>query len=70
MDAEQLINDLKIVTQTVPMPEGDSLAEALRRLDHAIEAHALPSQLVHYLSRRSYVKALAWLENPELPHQK
>lgn len=62
--------DLEIVTQLVSVPEGDSLVMALRRLDAVAKESALPAQLQHYLLRRSYVKALAWLENPELPHQR
>ncbi|NCG08269.1 MAG: hypothetical protein GWO81_01660 [Verrucomicrobia bacterium] len=64
-----LKTDLEIATQLVPAPEGDSLVKALQRLDAAVEQGELPKQLRHYLERRSYVKALAWLENPELPHQ-
>ncbi|MDX2226666.1 MAG: hypothetical protein SFY92_06235 [Verrucomicrobiae bacterium] len=29
----------------------------------------MPPQLAHYLDRRSYEKALAFLKNPSLPHQ-
>lgn len=69
MQMDELRADLEIATQLVPAPEGDSLVEALRRLDTAAKGGSLPAQLQHYLERRSYVKALAWLDNPELPHQ-
>lgn len=67
---DELETDLKIVTQQLPVPNGDTLAEALRRLDAVAVAHTLPAQLQHYLQRRSYLKALSFLENPELPHER
>ncbi|CAI8359737.1 MAG: Uncharacterised protein [Opitutia bacterium UBA7350] len=67
---DQLKADLEIITQVAPLPDGEPLFEVLRRLDQAVEEDSLPSQLEHYLSRRSYLKALAWLENPELTHEK
>ncbi len=63
-------SDLEIVTQLVSVPEGDSMVMALRRLDAVAKESTLPAQLKHYLLQRSYVKALAWLDNPELPHQR
>lgn len=69
MDMEGLRVDLEIATQLISAPEGDSLVLALRRLDASAKGGSLPAQLQHYLERRSYVKALAWLDNPELPHQ-
>lgn len=45
------------------------MAEVLRRLDRAACAGDLPARLEHYLTRRSYVKALDWLDHPETPHR-
>ncbi|MDZ4814831.1 MAG: hypothetical protein SGI71_01025 [Verrucomicrobiota bacterium] len=46
------------------------IADALRAIDSFKETHAgqLDSQLEHYLQRRSYDKALAWISNPDMPH--
>jgi len=40
----------------------------LQRLDVVSREPDLPSQMQHYLSKRSYLKALDWLDNPEAPH--
>lgn len=61
--------DLRIITQQQKPAEGESLAAVLKRLDEVARQPDLPSQLEHYLSKRSYVKALAWLDNPEMPHE-
>lgn len=45
------------------------MREVLARLDAASKDPGLPERLEHYLSKRSYVKALEWLDNPDLPHQ-
>jgi len=45
------------------------LPEALRRLDRIASEESLPRDLAHYLSRRSYVKALEWLDHPDMPHE-
>jgi uncharacterized protein with von Willebrand factor type A (vWA) domain len=66
---EELRTDLEIATQQRSAPEGDSLIEALGRLDAVAGQGNLPKQLQHYLERRSYLKALAWLENPDQAHQ-
>ncbi|MFP4069224.1 MAG: hypothetical protein ACLFVC_03500 [Opitutales bacterium] len=69
MDVESLRDDLEYITQSRPLPEGGSMAEVLRRLDRAACAGDLPARLEHYLTRRSYVKALDWLDHPETPHR-
>jgi len=45
------------------------MVEVLARLDQASKEAGLPDRLVHYLSKRSYVKALEWLDAPETPHR-
>lgn len=52
--------------------EGDqSAVDLLKKLDTLKDTHRenLNPQLLHYLERRSYEKALAWLNDPTLPHQ-
>ena len=59
--------DLEFVTQMRELEAGDSLVDALKRLDEA-QRNDLPDRLQHYLSKRSYTKALLWLDNPDMPH--
>lgn len=45
------------------------MREVLVNLDAAAKQPDLHERLEHYLSKRSYVKALEWIDNPDLPHQ-
>lgn len=65
---ETIQMDLEFTTGKRDLPEGMSLGEVLGRLDESANNPDLPTQFVHYLERRSYVKALAWLKNPEMGH--
>ena len=69
MNAAILRENLEFITQRKPLPEGENLTQVLARLDAVARDPDLPERLEHYLSKRSYVKALEWLENPDLPHQ-
>ena len=62
-----LRKDLEFVTQKRSLEVGDSLAHVLKRLDE-LELADFPERLQHYLSQRSYTKALIWLDNPDMPH--
>lgn len=68
MDLAALRLDLEYITQSRPLPAGESLVQVLGRLDVLAKKSALPDRLLHYLSQRSYAKALAWLDNPQSPH--
>jgi hypothetical protein len=68
MDQEALKSDLKCITQARSLAEGDTLVAVLGRLDAFAKQTDLPNRLEHYLLQRSYVKALAWLDDPEMPH--
>jgi len=68
MEHEQVRRDLEYLTKRRELPEGESFAAALKRLDELARSPELDARFAHFLSRRSYVKALAWLENPEIPH--
>jgi hypothetical protein len=68
MDHEKLRVDLEYITQTRELCDGDSLRSVLARLDAAASEHGLPDRLQHYLIKRSYTKALNWLDNPNAPH--
>jgi len=68
MDLERLKTDLAYITQREALPEGESLAQVLGRLDAFAQENTLPERLEHYLRKRSYVKAIEWIENPETPH--
>ena len=52
-------------------PAGEDLVTILKALDHIRDERAteLHPQMLHYLQRRSYEKALAFLTDPETPHQ-
>ena len=67
MHYDCLRKDLEFVTQKRVLEVGDSLVEALKRLDEAQHTD-LPDRLQHYLSQRSYTKALLWLDDPDMPH--
>ncbi len=69
MDSERLRTDLEYIIQKRPLPETESMIQVLARLDEVAGEAGLPDRLVHYLSKRSYVKALEWLDNPETPHR-
>lgn len=51
-------------------PPGAGVGEAIQALDALVreEGAAMDPQLRHYLERRSYQKALAYLRNPDLEH--
>jgi len=68
MDYADLKMELEYVTQRRPLREGDSLAKVLQRLDEAAHEQELPDRLKHFLGKRSYLKALAWLDDPDMPH--
>ena len=68
MDQVALKLDLEYITQARALPEGESFAQVLGRLDELAKEPNLPDRLKHYLSQRSYVKALVWLDHPDSPH--
>lgn len=68
MNQVTLKSDLEYVTQNRQLPDGTTFGQVLARLDALAARGDLPDRLQHYLSRRSYLKALAWLENPDTPH--
>ncbi len=70
MDEDQLKLDLEYITQARALPEGESLRGVLARLDICAQAPDLHDRLEHYLTKRSYAKALVWLDHPDSPHQR
>ena len=68
MDQARLKLDLECITQVRDLPEGESLRAVLARLDACAQTPDLHDRLAHYLTKRSYAKALAWLDNPDSPH--
>jgi hypothetical protein len=69
MDSTQLRADLECVAGRKPLREDDDLPSVLKRLDTFRDASSIDSKLRHYLANRSYVKAIEWLDNPEMPHR-
>jgi hypothetical protein len=70
MDIELLKADLERATGVRAPEQGETMAQSLARLDACARPETTPEPLKHYLSRRSYVKALAWLEDPSIPHER
>ncbi len=70
MNQDKLQVDLEYVTQKRPLSSNESLVEVLARLDEVSKEADLPKQLEHYLSKRSYLKALEWLAEPSTPHHR
>jgi hypothetical protein len=68
MDLDQIRMDLEYITQARDIPEGESLRSVLARLDGCAQIPGLHDRLEHYLTKRSYAKALVWLDNPDSPH--
>lgn len=68
MNFEELRADLERVVGDRPLAEGETLVDALARLDGAAASGDCSGRLKHYLSRRSYRKALEWLDAPPEPH--
>ena len=66
---EQLKIDLECITGKRTNETDEAIAQVLARLDVMAKSTDAPERLQHYLSKRSYVKALAWLEDPTTPHQ-
>jgi hypothetical protein len=69
MEKDEIRTFLQVATGAEPPREGLTIQEALSRLDAISRDESLPGDLAHYLSRRSYVKALEWLDNPDMPHR-
>ena len=68
MTMEQLKSDLECITGKRTIEASETTAQVLARLDEIAKSIDAPERLQHYLSRRSYVKALAWIEDPSAPH--
>lgn len=68
MTMEQLKSDLKCITGKRTIESTETMAQVLARLDEMAKSIDAPERLKHYLSKRSYVKALAWIEDPSTPH--
>ena len=68
MMIEQLKTDLEYITGKRTIEVTETMPQVLARLDELAKSIDSPEQLQHYLSKRSYVKALAWIEDPSRPH--
>ena len=68
MTIEQSKSDLECITGKRTIESTETMAQVLARLDEMAKSVDAPERLKHYLSKRSYVKALAWIEDPSTPH--
>ena len=68
MTMEQLKSDLECITGKRTIESTETMAQVLARLDEMAKSVDAPERLKHYLSKRSYVKSLAWIEDPSTPH--
>ncbi len=70
MKRDALTHFLRSVVQPQALGDPSDLATALKALDSFCRENVdMHPRLRHYLEKRSYTKALAWLDNPDLPHQ-
>lgn len=69
MFENELRDHLMCVTGQKQLPGDRSLSEVLAWLDAFAQERELPERLSHYLTRRSYMKALEWLDDPDMPHR-
>ncbi|TVP79398.1 MAG: hypothetical protein EA353_06165 [Puniceicoccaceae bacterium] len=69
MDIEKLKTDLELVTGQRPIGAEATMLQVMARLDAIAASPETPDRLKHYLGRRSYVKALQYLEDPGAPHR-
>ena len=65
MQREQLKSVLRQVLGGIGDHGTDAFLESLREIDRFAGEEMLPKKLAHYLSRRSYLKALEYLESEE-----
>ena len=68
MTMEQLKSDLECITGKRTIKASETMAQVLARLDEMAKSIDAPERLQHYLNKRSYVKALIWIEDPSTPH--
>lgn len=68
-DQNKLKEELERVTLRRSLDAPDSLSAVIGRLDHFVQFAQLDGKMKHYLERRSYAKALDYLNDPNLPHQ-
>ena len=69
METAKLKLDLEIVTAQRAAAHGETLLQVMDRLDTIAESGQTPDRLKHYLERRSYIKALEYLDDPSTPHR-
>jgi hypothetical protein len=68
MDVDLVKSDLERITGQRTIREGEAMPDVLARLDVLAKSPLTHQRLKHYLSKRSYVKALEWLEDTSIPH--
>ena len=64
MALDQLHAALQALMQAIDNREGEAIAAQLRRIDELVQelGNQAPAMLRHYLAKRSYAKALDFLE--------
>jgi hypothetical protein len=68
METETIKADLEAIVAGKPVEQNGSIIQSMQRLDSISKSQKVPGQLRHYLERRSYVKALEFLNDPSTPH--
>lgn len=69
MEAEKLKPDLESIIGKRPLQAGESMLDVMGRLDAEAKSSQVSERLRHYLERRSYVKALEFINDPSKPHK-
>lgn len=61
MDRKNLKNDIECLIRGIINGDVQTYLDTVNRVDRITKLGNLPTKLTHYLSRRSYVKALDFL---------
>lgn len=65
MDRKNLKNDIECLIKGIIDGDVRSYLDTVKRVDIITKSGNLPNKLTHYLSRRSYIKALDFLNAPD-----
>lgn len=69
IEVKKLKTDLQSVLGERRLQAGETILDVMARLDAGAQSSQVSQRLRHYLERRSYVKALEFIEDPGKPHQ-
>ena len=62
MDTKNLEKDINLLIKGISNGDSEEYIKILNRVDEIVNTGNLPSKLSHYLSKRSYIKAIEFLK--------